>query len=40
MGVWRPVYVFNWELALGISALVLAFIAVAVFLTYQSYLPG
>lgn len=37
MGVWKRTRVFNWELMLGISAMILAFMTVGAFLAYQSF---
>lgn len=40
MGEWKRARVFNWELTLGISFLVLAFMAIGALLTYHGFLTA
>ena len=40
MGAWKRARVFNWDLVVWISCLVLAFFAVAALAAYQSFLSA
>jgi hypothetical protein len=38
MGVWRPARERDWELILGISALILAFLVIGALFAYQGHI--